>query len=143
MAYEKSTAELLEEAKKGIRPSKQNQIPDLASYLNQLLDKYNLNWKQIANETAISKSQLYSFTNSANPALPSRNQLISIMFVIGASLEETQNALNYAAYRCLYPGDPRDSILISYLGKENRHNGITLVNNALLDAGYGALPKNL
>lgn len=96
MSYEKSTAELLEDAKKGIRPSKKNQIPDLASYLDQLLEKYNLNQKQIANETAISKSQLYPFTNSADPSLPSRNQLISIMFVIGASLEETQNALNYA-----------------------------------------------
>lgn len=143
MTYEKSTAELLEDAKKGIRPSQKNRIPDLASYLNQLLEKYKLNWKQIANETAISKSQLYSFTNLANPSLPSRNQLIAIMFVIGASLEETQNALKYAAYRCLYPRDERDSILISYLGKENRHKGIALINDALSNAGYPTLSKHL
>lgn len=143
MSYEKSTAELLEDEKKGIRPSKKNQIPDLASYLNQLLEKYKLKWKQIANEACISKSQLYSFTNSANPPLPSRNQLISIMFVISASLEETQNALNYAAYRCLCPRDARDSILISFLGKENRCKGITLINNALLESGYPTLSKYL
>ena len=65
------------------------------------------------------------------------------MFVIGASLEETQNALNYAAYRCLYPRDARDSILISFLGKENRHKGIALINNALLESGYPALSKYL
>ena len=77
MSYKKTTAELLEDAKKGIRPSKQNQIPNLSTYLNMLLEKYHLNWKQIAGETAISKSQLYSFTNAANPVLPSRNQLPS------------------------------------------------------------------
>lgn len=143
MSYKKTTAELLEDAKKGIRPSKQNQIPNLSTYLNMLLEKYHLNWKQIAGETAISKSQLYSFTNAANPVLPSRNQLISIMSVIGASLEETQNALNYAAYRCLYPRDPRDSIIISYLGKENRHKGVALINDTLFEAGYPTLSKQI
>lgn len=36
MSYKKTTAELLEDAKKGIRPSKQNQIPNLSTYLNML-----------------------------------------------------------------------------------------------------------
>ncbi len=142
MNYKKSTNELFENAKKGIQLSKENQIPDLSTYLIQLLEKYNLNWNYVAVHTGISKSQLYSFTNSAHPSIPSRNQLIAIMFVIGATLHETQNALTYAAYRALYPRDPRDSIIIFYLSKRNRHNGITLVDNALSDNGFCTLSKS-
>lgn len=141
MNFDKSTNDLLKDAKKGIQPSKENQIPDLSSYLNQLLEKYNLTWKYVADNTCIGKSQLYSFTNSANPSIPSRNQLIAIMFAIGASLEETQLALKYAAYRKLYPRDPRDSILIFYLVQKNRHKGVALVDSALSDQGFATLSK--
>lgn len=142
MNYKKSTNELFENAKKGIQISKENQIPDLSTFLIQLLEKYKLNWNYISVHTGISKSQLYSFTNAAHPAIPSRNQLIAIMFVIGATLQETQNALTYAAYRALYPRDPRDSVIIYYLSIENRHNGITLVDDALADRGFCTLSKN-
>lgn len=141
MHYDKSTDELFENAKKGIQPSKENQIPDLSTYLSQLFSHYGANITQVASSIGMGKSQLYNFINAATHSIPSRNQLIAIMFVIGASLDETQNALKYAAYRDLYPRDPRDSILIFYLNEENRYKGIALVDNALSEKGYETLSK--
>jgi hypothetical protein len=136
----KSTDELFKDAKKGILPSKDEQIPSLATYLVALFAKYNFKCTKIADATGISQSQLYTFINEKNPVLPNRNQLLSIMFVIGATLEETQDALKYAAFRGLYPRDPRDSVIIRYLSDSNHNRGIALVNEALENAGYAILP---
>lgn len=137
----KSTHDLFEDAKKGIQPSKEHQIPTLDIYLSQLLEKYQLKWTDIEGIVNISKSQLYTFTDVKNPSTPSRDQLIAIMFAIGASFDETQNALIYAAHRSLYPKDARDSVFIYHLCKENRYKGITLINDALVEKGFDTIPK--
>lgn len=139
----KSTHDLFEDAKKGIQPSKEHQIPNLDIYLSQLLEKYQLKQTDIEDIVNISKSQLYTFTDAKNPSTPSRDQLIAIMFAIGASFDETQNALIYAAHRSLYPKDARDSVFIYHLCKKNRHRGIALVNADLVEKGFDTIPKPL
>lgn len=109
----------------------------LADYLYHLLDRYNVSPNKAALDIGKSHSYVRKIVNG-DELNPSRDILIAICVLIGATFEETQILLRYAGKAPLYARRKRDAIIWFALKK---HQKLSDLNEYLYDHGYETLSK--
>ena len=108
-----------------------------ADFLYHLLDKYNVSPNKAALEIGRSHSYVRKIVNG-NELNPSRDVLISICVLIGATTEETQILLRYSGKAPLYARRKRDVIIWYALKKKQ---SLIDLNCYLYEKGYEPLSK--
>ena len=84
--------------------------PQLAEYLQQLLDKHEMTIPDLIVKTLLSKSFVYQiFSGKRNPG---RDILLRMAFAMHLSVEETQHLFLVAGKGALYPKVRRDAVII-------------------------------
>ena len=81
-----------------------------SDFLELLLVRTGLSKALLAKQAGMSEVYLHQIFSGRRS--PSRNRLLCICYGLGATLDETQNLLNYFELAQLYPKIRRDSILI-------------------------------
>ena len=109
----------------------------VGNYLAELLYKYNQKASVVSDAAKCSFSYVGNIINGKKNN-PSRNVLICICLVIGATVEETQCLLKYAGHAPLYVRKKRDVIIWFGLMKGM---GLEKVNEILLKRGLVSLYK--
>jgi len=99
-------------------------LPDPIEYMNNLFDKYGYTASALAEIIGLSRQHLcrmFSLFQEDNKPEPSRNQLIMMLIVMGATITEIQQALKNYILKELYVKDSRDYYIIIYL-RDNPFN---------------------
>ena len=109
----------------------------MADFLYHLLDKYNVSPNKAALEIGRSHSYVRKIVNG-NELNPSRDVLLAICVLIGATTEETQILLRYSGKAPLYARRKRD-IIIWYALKKKQ--SLIDLNCYLYEKGYEPLSK--
>lgn len=100
--------------------------PDIATFLSDMMDKYEKKPIVLIQKGNLSKSHVYQILNGTR--IPNRNLLIRICFTIGLSLEETQRLLTISQRGALYPRVRRDAAIIFCM---NNHYTLEQTNDLL------------
>lgn len=118
----------------------------LSRYLDHLLEQNNTNANRVS--LAIGKDKSYVGKITTGKELnPSRDVLLAVCVVIGATVEETQILLRYSGKQPLYARRRRDAIVWFALKKRplrQRMDGkayLEELNGYLVDHGYKSLSK--
>lgn len=119
MADNKNTQFLLNQIENGIPIDIDDiYLPDPTEYLLSLLKKYKFTPSAFSDIMSISRQHLCSYFNMANKcnrANPTRIQLIMMLVIIGATIDETQSALKYYIVKELYPKSQRDYLILTFI----------------------------
>jgi len=115
--YDKDTDALFEELK--IQPDVENFLAEnfseltmpLNEYLNQFLQKKNLQKKEVINKLNFDHKHAYHIF--AGNKKPSRTKLVAISRAMNLNLDETQYLLRYGGFAILYPRNAWDAVIIS------------------------------
>lgn len=84
--------------------------PTLPELLNQLLQTYHIKKVELIYISNLSRSYIYEVFSGKK--IPSRDKLISIILVIGTTVEEANKLLQSGSCPTLYPKDLRDAIIL-------------------------------
>ena len=119
MPGKKSTEYLLNQINSGIIVDMDDIfLPDPTEYMLTLLEKYKFSPSAFSDIMSMSRQHLCSFFNIGNKkdkSEPTRIQLIMMLVIIGATIDETQKALKYYILKELYPKSKRDYLILTYL----------------------------
>lgn len=105
-----------------------------SAYLNDLLNKHNLQAKDIIIRLNMERSYTYQILNGRRQ--PTRNFLIRIAFLCQLSVNETQKLLSAANRPILYPRNRFDAAVLYCLQHQLNEEDL---NELLLDIGEDAL----
>ncbi len=134
----KSTEELLNLLKnldiEDFKKSDSFQDINISVYLNDLLNKYNLQVKDIIIRLNMERSYTYQIFNGRRQ--PTRNFLIRMAFLCQLSVNETQKLLSVASRPILYPRNRFDAAVLYCLQHQLSEEDL---NKLLLDIGEDAL----
>ena len=112
-----------------------NEDSRIGNYLWDLLIKYDKKASVVSSDANLHESYVGNIINGKKNN-PSRNALICICFALGATVEELQYLLKYAAHSPLYVRRKRDVIIWFGIMKGEE---IETVNNNLLERGLEPL----
>lgn len=109
----------------------ENKSPDFVSFMQNMIDKYGVKRKEIADITGISQDYLYKVLNGAKKT-NERDYFIAIAIAIGLNINETQHILEINDLHILDTKDLRDHILFKSI-----EDGVSFhrVNERLNKAG--------
>lgn len=118
----------------------------MGRYLDRLLERYKIS----PNKAALDIGKTHSYVRKiikGNELNPSRDVLLAICVLIGATVEETQILLRYSGKQPLYARRKRDAIVWFALQKRPLHKRVegkkylNDLNDYLEDHGYKSLSK--
>lgn len=130
-------ADSFEEFEKMCNEDLMNENLLMADFLYHLLDKYNVSPNKASLEIGRSHSYVRKIVNG-NELNPSRDVLLAICVLIGATNEETQILLRYSGKAPLYARRKRDVIIWYALKKKE---SLMDLNSFLYERGYEPLLK--
>lgn len=134
----KSTEELLNLLKnldiEDFKKSDSFQDINISVYLNDILNKHNLQAKDIMLRLNMERSYTYQILNGRRQ--PTRKFLIRIAFLCQLSVNETQKLLSVASRPILYPRNRFDAAVLYCLQHQLSEEDL---NQLLLDIGEDAL----
>lgn len=118
----------------------------MGDYLYRLLDRYQVTPHKAALDIGKTQSYVRKIVNGEE-LNPSRDVLLAICVLIGATVEETQILLRYSGKQPLYARRKRDAIVWYALKKRSLHKSdegklyLSHLNRYLEDNGYKGLSK--
>lgn len=107
---------------------------NLASYLQQLLEKYSLKKADVIRRSEL--NQIYAYQIFSGVRIPERKKLLSLAVGMGLSLSEIQNLMKVAGHAQLYAKDPDDCVVIYGIYK---NYSVAQINYMLFDYGMETL----
>ena len=99
----------------------------MGDYLRRLLDRYDMNPTQAARWIGKSHSYVRKIVNG-DELNPSRDVLLALCVLMGATVEETQILLRYSGKQPLYARRKRDAIIWFALKKRHGLKGLDELN---------------
>lgn len=117
---------------------KENRSQDFVSFMQDMLTKYGMKRKEIADITGMSQDYLYKVLNGSKKT-NERDYLIAIALAIGMNINESQHILDINGLHVLDTRDLRDHILFKSI-----EDGVSFhrVNERLYKAGLPYLRVN-
>lgn len=107
----------------------------LSEYLQKIIDKKSLDKKEIIKKSELSEIYAYQILSGVKKS-PARNKVLSLIFAMELSFEESQDLLKKTGYPTLYAKNPFDCVIIYGLCKKM---SVVEINEKLFEYGLETL----